>query len=201
MCEACQACQTCDLGEHSRNPRNNQSDHGDRDEASAQKRQRGSEVNRQLDRGTLRLFESAMNGHEMAHELTQELSYTVALEGTSWAPDAASLMDHFLEQLELLIASCTIAADQLSRQNVEVRGKDPASVFVFGACEAYRRLFDVDGLEFSRDADYGRPTGPLIRFLDACCRVVLDEADMKTAEALAADVAKFRARAKARKKG
>jgi hypothetical protein len=61
-----------------------------------------------------------MNGHEMAHELTQDLSYTIALEGTSWAPDAASLMDHFLEQLELLIASCTIAADQLRRQNVEM---------------------------------------------------------------------------------
>jgi len=120
---------------------------------------------------------------------------------TRWLPDAASIMDHFMEQLDLLIASCAIAGDQLRRHNVEVRGKDPASVFVFGACEAYRRLFDVDRQEFSRDAREGRPTGPLIRFLDACCRVVLDEDKMKTDEALAADVVKFRARAKARKNG
>ncbi len=199
MCEACRACQTCEAGKGARNHRNNEGDHGNRDDKAGHEGQQCGRVDRQLDRGTLRLFERAMNAQ--APELMREVGDAMTPEWIFDAPDASILMDQFLEQLDLLIASCTIAGDQLRGHNVEVRGEDPASVFVSGACDVYRRLFEVDRLEFSRHADKGMPTGPLIRFLDACCRVVLDEDDMKTAEALAADVTKVRARAKARNKG
>ncbi len=90
----------------------------------------------------------------------REVGYAMTPEWIFGAPDASILMDQFLEQLDLLIASCAIAGDQLRGHKGEVRGKDPVSVCLAKACDVYLRLFDIDGPTFSRDPSTNAPTGP-----------------------------------------
>ncbi|MCB6180199.1 hypothetical protein LHP98_18970 [Rhodobacter sp. Har01] len=151
---------------------------------------------KQIDAGTLRLIGSSMEAlmQEAALQRTKLVGRTQTAEDLFGDGNAADALLRMREMLDLLVASCDRARAASLASDPEQKGTDPIGGFVEAACRVYCSLRRVDQLRFSRDPKTNKPTGPLIRFLDACCRTVLDERSSKTEEALADIVVRYRKR-------